>query len=47
MIGGYDGNAVALIPLDKWFGTFHDGTPEKQEAMEKRLAVRAAKGNRR
>ena len=37
--------ADALIPLDKWFGTFHDGTPEKQEAMEKRLAIRAAKWN--
>lgn len=35
--------ADALIPLDKWFGTFHDGSPETQEAMEKRLAIRAAK----
>ena len=38
--------ADALIPLDKWFGTFHDGTPEKQEAMDKRLAARATKWNR-
>jgi sterol desaturase/sphingolipid hydroxylase (fatty acid hydroxylase superfamily) len=35
--------ADALIPLDKWFGTFHDGTPEKQDAMEKRLSARKAK----
>lgn len=38
--------ADALIPLDKWFGTFHDGTPEKQEEMDKRMAARAAKWNR-
>lgn len=35
--------ADALIPLDKWFGTFNDGTPEKHALMEKRLAARAAK----
>lgn len=35
--------ADALIPLDKWFGTFNDGTPEKHAVMEKRLAARAAK----
>lgn len=38
--------ADALIPLDKWFGTFHDGTPEKQQAMDARLAARAAKWNK-
>ena len=21
------------VPLDKWFGSFHDGTPESQAAM--------------
>lgn len=31
------------IPLDKWFGTFHDGSPEAQEAMSKRLRERAQK----
>ncbi len=24
------------IPLDKWFGTFHDGTPEANERMQER-----------
>ncbi|MEM7406448.1 MAG: sterol desaturase family protein [Pseudomonadota bacterium] len=27
----------SLIPLDKWFGTFHDGTPEGQAATTQRL----------
>ena len=30
-----------LIPFDKWFGTFHDGTPAGQAAMEARTAKRA------
>jgi sterol desaturase/sphingolipid hydroxylase (fatty acid hydroxylase superfamily) len=31
------------IPLDRWFGSFHDGSPEADEAMKERLAARAAK----
>jgi sterol desaturase/sphingolipid hydroxylase (fatty acid hydroxylase superfamily) len=29
------------IPLDKWFGTFHDGSSEAQEAMDRRFLQRA------
>jgi sterol desaturase/sphingolipid hydroxylase (fatty acid hydroxylase superfamily) len=36
-----DGN----IPLDRWFGTFHDGSKEGQAAMDARWAARAAKIN--
>ena len=25
-----------MVPLDKWFGSFHDGTPEANEAMKAR-----------
>lgn len=31
------------IPLDRWFGSFHDGSPTADEAMKKRLASRAAR----
>jgi sterol desaturase/sphingolipid hydroxylase (fatty acid hydroxylase superfamily) len=31
------------IPLDRWFGSFHDGSPEADEAMKQRLAARAAR----
>ncbi len=31
------------IPLDRWFGSFHDGSPEADEAMKKRLAAQAAR----
>jgi sterol desaturase/sphingolipid hydroxylase (fatty acid hydroxylase superfamily) len=34
--------ADGSIPLDKWFGTFHDGSPEADEAMKKRRIARAA-----
>ena len=27
-----------MVPLDKWFGSFHDGSPEAQEAMKARRA---------
>ena len=27
----------ALIPLDKWFGTWHDGTKEADERMKERF----------
>lgn len=30
----------ALIPLDKWFGTFHDGTPEGEARMQERYRKR-------
>lgn len=29
-----------MVPLDKWFGSFHDGTPEAHEAMKKRRLMR-------
>jgi hypothetical protein len=25
-----------MVPLDKWFGSFHDGTQEANEAMKAR-----------
>ena len=25
-----------MVPLDRWFGSFHDGTPEAHEAMKAR-----------
>ena len=31
-----------MIPLDKWFGSFHDGTPEAHEAMKARRMRRSA-----
>jgi sterol desaturase/sphingolipid hydroxylase (fatty acid hydroxylase superfamily) len=30
------------IPLDRWFGSFHDGSPEADEAMKRRRAHRRA-----
>jgi sterol desaturase/sphingolipid hydroxylase (fatty acid hydroxylase superfamily) len=33
------------IPLDKWFGSFHDGSPEADEIMQTRLMARAARIN--
>ena len=36
--------ADGAIPLDRWFGTFHDGSEEAHDAMRKRRAMmRAAK----
>jgi len=35
--------ADGAIPLDKWFGTFHDGSEESHEAMNARFMARAAK----
>jgi hypothetical protein len=29
-----------MVPLDKWFGSFHDGSPEAHKAM---LASRKAR----
>ncbi len=31
------------IPLDKWFGSFHDGSPEADEIMQIRLTARSAR----
>lgn len=33
--------ADGVIPLDKWFGTFHDGSPEAQKRMDERAMARA------
>jgi len=35
--------ADGMIPLDKWFGSFHDGTPEAHERMLKRRARMAGR----
>jgi sterol desaturase/sphingolipid hydroxylase (fatty acid hydroxylase superfamily) len=36
---------VGLIPIDKWCGTFHDGTPESQAKMEERFYIKQSKIN--
>jgi sterol desaturase/sphingolipid hydroxylase (fatty acid hydroxylase superfamily) len=33
--------ADGVVPLDKWFGTFHDGSPEAEAAMNRRFIQRA------
>lgn len=33
-------NDVSVLPLDKWFGTFHDGSAEAHEAMKRRARER-------
>ena len=33
--------ADGMVPLDKWFGSFHDGSPEADEAMKARRRRRA------
>jgi sterol desaturase/sphingolipid hydroxylase (fatty acid hydroxylase superfamily) len=30
-----------VIPIDRWFGTFHDGSPESEERLQQRLQARA------
>lgn len=35
--------ADGVIPLDKWFGTFHDGSQKAQTKMRQRLAERSRK----
>jgi len=35
--------ADGMIPIDKWFGTFHDGSKEAEERMNARFMERAAK----
>ncbi|MCZ8158776.1 MAG: sterol desaturase family protein [Rhizobiaceae bacterium] len=37
--------ADGLIPLDKWFGTWHDGTKEGDAQMQARYEKRKAKAN--
>lgn len=32
--------ADGMVPLDKWFGSFHDGSPEAHEMMQQRRARR-------
>ena len=32
-----------VIPIDKWFNTFHDGSAESEERLQMRLQVRAQK----
>ena len=32
--------ADGAIPLDKWFGTFHDGSDAAHKAMRKRMIAR-------
>jgi sterol desaturase/sphingolipid hydroxylase (fatty acid hydroxylase superfamily) len=36
----YGGDGV--LPMDRWFGTFHDGTDEAQKKMRDRFLARAA-----
>jgi sterol desaturase/sphingolipid hydroxylase (fatty acid hydroxylase superfamily) len=36
-----------LIPLDKWFGTFHDGSKEGEALMNERYQRRKARANAR
>ncbi len=35
--------ADGVIPLDKWFGTFHDGSEESRLKMKQRLVARSTK----
>ena len=35
--------ADGAVPLDKWFGTFHDGSPEAEELMNRRMKARMQK----
>ncbi|SDB45140.1 sterol desaturase family protein [Bauldia litoralis] len=38
--------ADGSIPLDRWFGTFHDGSKEAEDAMNKRFMERAARARK-
>jgi len=35
--------ADGILPLDKWFGTFHDGSEEAQERLRYRLKEKLRK----
>ena len=39
--------ADGLVPLDKWFGTWHDGTKESEARMEKRFDKKRQRLNAR
>jgi sterol desaturase/sphingolipid hydroxylase (fatty acid hydroxylase superfamily) len=39
--------ADGVIPLDKWFGTFHDGSADAEQRMNKRFMDRAAEQTRK
>jgi sterol desaturase/sphingolipid hydroxylase (fatty acid hydroxylase superfamily) len=39
--------ADGAIPLDRWFGTFHDGSDAAQEAMDRRFLARSARARAR
>ena len=34
--------ADGVLPLDKWFGSFHDGTPQGDAAMKARRLMRSS-----
>jgi sterol desaturase/sphingolipid hydroxylase (fatty acid hydroxylase superfamily) len=34
--------ADGAVPIDKWFGTFHDGSDEAREQMKKRMITRSS-----
>jgi len=36
-----------LIPLDRWFGTFHDGSPQAEAQMLARYAAKKARLNKK
>jgi len=36
---------MLLLPLDKWFGTFHDGSMEAHEEMKSRRRASAEAGD--
>ena len=36
-----------LIPLDKWFGTWHDGTKEADERLKERFRRKKERMNAR
>jgi sterol desaturase/sphingolipid hydroxylase (fatty acid hydroxylase superfamily) len=38
--------ADGAIPLDKWFGTFHDGSDEAHDAMNRRFLAQSARAAR-
>ena len=43
--GLYFNYGMLLLPLDKWFGTFHDGSMEAHEEMKSRRRASAEAGD--
>jgi sterol desaturase/sphingolipid hydroxylase (fatty acid hydroxylase superfamily) len=39
--------ADGTIPLDRWFGTWHDGSPEGEARMNARFEAKRARMNKR